>query len=95
MLVEDVITLFTGPKRVYKDVSDINLYNQYIVDSCIKAQIFLHDVSPHLSYPTNTYQIQDVTLLLEDVMETDFNTVCEDESCDELGDLLCTMWRGR
>ena len=38
---------------------------------------------------------QDVTLLLEDIMETDFNTVCEDESCDELGDLLCTMWRGK
>lgn len=26
-------------------------------------------------------------------METDFNTICEDESTDELGDLLCTMWR--
>lgn len=54
MLIEDVIALFLGPQRVYKD---------------------------------------DVTLLLEDIMETDFNTICEDESCDELGDLLCTMWR--
>lgn len=26
-------------------------------------------------------------------METNFNTVCEDNSPDELGDLLVTMWR--
>ena len=26
-------------------------------------------------------------------METDFNVICEDESTDELGDLLCNMWR--
>jgi len=25
-------------------------------------------------------------------METDFNTICEDESTEELGDLLCLMW---
>ena len=34
-----------------------------------------------------------MSLILEDVMENDFNTICEDESPDELGDLLCTMWR--
>ena len=26
-------------------------------------------------------------------METDFNTVCEDESTDEIGELLVNLWR--
>jgi len=26
-------------------------------------------------------------------METEFNTICEDGSTDEIGDLICTMWR--
>jgi hypothetical protein len=26
-------------------------------------------------------------------MESDFNTLCEDESPDELGELLVTMWK--
>jgi pre-rRNA-processing protein TSR2 len=33
-----------------------------------------------------------VSLILEDIMETDFNTLCDDESPDELGDLFCSMW---
>jgi hypothetical protein len=36
---------------------------------------------------------QDVSLLLEDYMETDFNAILEDGSPDELGELLVTMWR--
>jgi hypothetical protein len=31
-------------------------------------------------------------LILEDILETDFNTECEDGSTDELGDLFCSMW---
>ena len=38
------------------------------------------------------FRLQDVALLLEDIMETDFNTICEDDSPMELGDLLCTLW---
>lgn len=34
----------------------------------------------------------DISLVLEDYMETFFNTVCEDESPDELGQLLVGMW---
>ncbi len=26
-------------------------------------------------------------------METDFNAICEDDSTDEIGNILCTMWR--
>lgn len=32
-------------------------------------------------------------MLLEDYLETSFNTVCEDGSPDEIGELLVTMWR--
>jgi hypothetical protein len=34
----------------------------------------------------------DVSLLLDDIMESSFNTICEDESTDEIGQLLCTMF---
>lgn len=35
----------------------------------------------------------DVALVLEDFMETHFNTLLEDGSSEEIGELLCTMWR--
>ena len=35
----------------------------------------------------------DVSLVLEDFMETNFNTLLDDGSSDEIGELLCTMWR--
>jgi pre-rRNA-processing protein TSR2 len=34
----------------------------------------------------------DVSLILDDVMETNFNTICEDESTDELGQIICDMF---
>ncbi len=34
----------------------------------------------------------DVSLILDDVMEAHFNTICEDESTDELGHLMCVMF---
>ena len=37
--------------------------------------------------------LQDVQLLLEEVMDEDFQTTCDDGSPAELGDLFCTMWR--
>ena len=53
-LVVDVLKMFEGPDKVYKD---------------------------------------DIALVLEDYMETQFSTILEDNSPDELGDLLVTMWR--
>lgn len=53
-LVEEVLKMFEGPEKVYKD---------------------------------------DISLILEDYMETQFNTILEDGSPDELGELLVTMWR--
>eukprot|EP01036_Dinobryon_divergens_P031185 gene31185-40544_t len=42
--------------------------------------------------PEKVYK-DDVSLVLEDFMEVNFNTICEDGSADEVSDLLCTMWR--
>mmetsp|Transcript_8199 Transcript_8199/g.13613 ORF Transcript_8199/g.13613 Transcript_8199/m.13613 type:complete len:269 (+) Transcript_8199:65-871(+) len=53
-LVKEIVDLFSGPDKVYKD---------------------------------------DIELLLEDYMEMNFNTICEDDSPTELGDMFCTMWR--
>ena len=35
----------------------------------------------------------DITLILEDYLETHFSTICEDGSPEELGELLIEMWR--
>ena len=35
----------------------------------------------------------DVSLLLEDYLETNFSTICEDESPDELGQLIVTLYK--
>lgn len=43
--------------------------------------------------PQDEVYKDDVALILEDALEVDFNTVCEDGSPDELGELFCTMWR--
>lgn len=42
--------------------------------------------------PDKIYK-DDVSLVLEDYLETNFSTICEDGSPDDLGELLCTMWR--
>jgi hypothetical protein len=42
--------------------------------------------------PEKIYR-DDVTLILEEYLEDNFNTICEDGSTDELGDLLVSMFR--
>lgn len=42
--------------------------------------------------PEKIYK-DDVSLVLEDYMETHFNTMCDDGSPDEIGELLALMWR--
>ena len=42
--------------------------------------------------PEKIYK-DDVALLLEDYLDTNFQTVCEDGSPDDLGELFCDMWR--
>ena len=54
VLQRELIDLFLGPDKVYKD---------------------------------------DIALVLEDYLDTQFKTICEDGSPDEIGEILCTMWR--
>lgn len=42
--------------------------------------------------PERIYK-DDVAFVLEDYMESNFNTVCDDGSADELGELFVEMWR--
>lgn len=42
--------------------------------------------------PEKVYK-DDITLILEDYLETHFSTICEDGSPEELGELLVEMWR--
>lgn len=42
--------------------------------------------------PEKIYK-DDVAFILEDYMEAHFNTMLEDGSPDEIGELLCEMWR--
>ncbi|KAJ1424836.1 Pre-rRNA-processing protein TSR2-domain-containing protein [Ochromonadaceae sp. CCMP2298] len=42
--------------------------------------------------PDRIYK-DDVELVLEDYLETNFSTICEDGSPLELGDVFCDMWR--
>jgi hypothetical protein len=53
-LVVEIVELFLGPDKIYKD---------------------------------------DIALLLEDYLDVNFSTICEDGSPDELGEKFCTMWR--
>jgi pre-rRNA-processing protein TSR2 len=34
----------------------------------------------------------DISLILEDYLEQEFNTICEDGSPEELGEMFCLMW---
>ncbi len=52
-LMQEILDMFLGPERIYKD---------------------------------------DITLVLEDFMETQLNTVCEDNSIEEISELLVLMW---
>lgn len=42
--------------------------------------------------PDKVYK-DDVSLLLEEYLECEFNTICEDGSPEELGELIVNMWR--
>ena len=49
------------------------------------------DVSPAV-FPFVGECPQDVSLLLEDYLESNFSTICEDESPDELGMIICDLY---
>lgn len=42
--------------------------------------------------PEKIYK-DDIALVLEDFLETQLNVICEDGSPDEIGEIVCRMWR--
>eukprot|EP00428_Durinskia_dybowskii_P066801 CAMPEP_0170384742 /NCGR_PEP_ID=MMETSP0117_2-20130122/16156_1 /TAXON_ID=400756 /ORGANISM="Durinskia baltica, Strain CSIRO CS-38" /LENGTH=216 /DNA_ID=CAMNT_0010640503 /DNA_START=71 /DNA_END=721 /DNA_ORIENTATION=+ len=57
-----------------------------------RAQDLVDEIVELFLGPEKIYK-DDISLLLEDYLDTNFSTICEDGSPDELGDLFCTMWR--
>ena len=62
------------------------------INSNDKAEALVNELVGMFTGPDKIYK-DDVSLLLDEYMETNFYTICEDDSTDELGDLLVTMWR--
>jgi pre-rRNA-processing protein TSR2 len=53
---------------------------------CLQYELFELFLAPDKVYR------DDVSLILEDYLETQFNTICEDGSPEEIGELLCLLW---
>lgn len=61
-------------------------------NSSEKADSLVEDILQQFLGPEKIYK-DDIALILEDYMDVNFSTVCEDNSPEELGELLVTMWR--
>lgn len=59
-------------------------------DSQRKADQLIDDVLT--LFQTKRVDNNDIALLLEETMDQDFQTVCEDNSPNEIGILLCNIW---
>ena len=57
-----------------------------------KAECLLNEILSLFLGPEKIYK-DDISFILEDFLEINFNTICEDGSPDELGDLFVLMWR--
>jgi pre-rRNA-processing protein TSR2 len=57
-----------------------------------KAEYLLNEILSLFLGPEKIYK-DDISFILEDFLEGSFNTICEDGSPDELGDLFVLMWR--
>lgn len=60
--------------------------------SAQRAEQLVDEIYTLFQCPEKVYK-DDISLILEDYLESQFNTVCEDGSPDEIGDLLVLMWR--
>eukprot|EP01041_Mallomonas_annulata_P009795 gene9795-20383_t len=61
-------------------------------NSSDKANELMNKTLELFSPSKKTYK-DEIVLLLEDYMEIEFNTICEDESAAEVAELLLLMWR--
>jgi pre-rRNA-processing protein TSR2 len=57
-----------------------------------RAEVLREELLDLFLQPDKVYK-DDIGLILEDYLETEFNTILEDGSPDELGELFVTMWR--
>lgn len=60
--------------------------------SSIRAEKLQEELIELFMSPDKVYK-DDISLLLEEYLECEFNTICEDGSPDELGELIVNMWR--
>lgn len=83
--MEEVLGMFQGVDKIYKDVRQLC----YIKWTVSRAFAVTHDeISRSLLFSS-----QDISFVLEDYMELNFNTILEDGSTDELGELLVSYQR--
>lgn len=61
-------------------------------DSKQRAESLQQELIDLFLGPDEVYK-DDITLILEDYLENEFNTICEDGSPEELGEMFCVMWR--
>lgn len=57
-----------------------------------RASLLVEELTTEFFAPDKVYK-DDVSFILEDYLEANFSTICEDGSPDELGDLLVLMWQ--
>ena len=57
-----------------------------------RAEALINEIVELFLGPEKIYK-DDVALLLEDYLDVNFSTICEDGSPEEIGELFCNMWR--
>lgn len=57
-----------------------------------RAEALREELVDMFLQPDKVYK-DDISLILEDYLESEFSTICEDGSPDELGELFVVMWR--
>lgn len=91
----------TGPKfkegllSVFRQWTALELavHNQWGgPDSARNAEAMVNEIIDLFLNTHERIYKDDVSLILDDILESQFNVVCEDESTEEIGDILCRMF---
>jgi pre-rRNA-processing protein TSR2 len=74
-------------------VLELAVHNQWGgPGSGVKAEDLQIEILDLFRSPERIYK-DDISLVLEDFLESQLNVICEDGSPDEIGEIVCTMWR--
>ena len=72
---------------------ELALFHQWGgAEGSVAAAELVEEIMAMFVAPEKVYK-DDVALVLEDFLDTRFHTVCEDGSPEEIGDLLCNLWK--